>query len=64
MKHKSIGLNAIFNVINTASSIVFPLITYGHVARVLGIENIGKYNFAYTYVTYFQLIAALGISRK
>lgn len=62
MKHKSIGLNAIFNVINTASSIVFPLITYGHVARVLGIENIGKYNFAYTYVTYFQLIAALGIS--
>ncbi|NSC70116.1 flippase [Blautia obeum] len=62
MKQKSIGLNAVFNAINTASSVVFPLITYGHVARALGIENIGKYNFSYTYVTYFQLIASLGIS--
>lgn len=62
IKKKSIGLNAFFNVLNTSSSILFPLISYGHVTRTLGIENIGKYNFSFTFVTYFQLIAALGIS--
>lgn len=59
--HNKIKKNAILNVIRNILNIVFPLITFPYVSRVLGVENIGKYNFANTYVNYFILFAGLGI---
>ncbi|KRM00445.1 EpsN [Limosilactobacillus gastricus DSM 16045] len=41
---------------------MFPIITFPYVSRVLGVTNLGKYNFSYSVVSYFLLIAALGIN--
>lgn len=43
-------------------NLLFPLITFPYVARVLSVDGLGKYNFANTYVGYFVLLAGLGIS--
>lgn len=59
---KSIKVNLVLNVIKTLSSIAFPLITFPYVSRVLGPENIGKVNFGNSYISYFSLIASLGIA--
>ena len=62
MSEKSIKVNAILNVIKTISSIIFPLITFPYISRVLQPENIGKVNFGSSFVSYFSLIASLGIT--
>lgn len=42
--------------------IVYPLITFPYASRVLHSEGIGKVEFANSIITYFLLIAALGIA--
>lgn len=59
---KSLARNAILNLIKNVSSVAFPLITYPYASRVLQVDNMGKYNFANSIVSYFLLLAALGIS--
>lgn len=61
-EQKSLKVNSILNILKTISAIVFPLITFPYVSRVLQPENIGKVNFSGTYVGYFSLIASLGIA--
>lgn len=58
----SIKKNIIYNMLRVLSSIVFPLITFPYVARVLQPESIGKINFSISFVSYFMLLATLGIS--
>lgn len=58
---RNVKLNAILNVIKTCSTIFFPLITYPYVLRVLMPENVGKVNFSNSFISYFSLIAGLGI---
>jgi O-antigen/teichoic acid export membrane protein len=60
--NKKISVNAILNIIKSIMSLIFPLITFPYISRVLGVENIGKINFANSFVSYFILIAGLGIS--
>lgn len=62
MQKKSIKVNTILNIIKTCSSIIFPLITFPYVSRVLQPESIGKVNFGTSYVSYFSLIASLGVA--
>lgn len=62
MKNKFIGVNALLNAIKTIFSIIFPLITFPYISRVLGVENIGIYNFSTSMVSYFTLLAGLGIN--
>ena len=45
MEKKSIGINAILNLIKSALSIIFPLITYPYALRILGVEGIGKVSY-------------------
>lgn len=59
---KSICVNVIVNIINTILKFIFPLITFPYVSRVLGVEPIGKVNYANSIVSYFLLLAGLGIS--
>ena len=59
---KSLKVNAVVNTAKTILSLVFPLITFPYVSRVLGVNQMGKYNFANSVISYFLLIAALGIS--
>lgn len=60
MKNKDIK-NIIYNGINTCLSIIFPLITFPYISRVIGAVNVGKINFSNSIVSYFALIASLGI---
>ncbi|KAA8808142.1 flippase [Lactobacillus crispatus] len=62
MKRSSLGLNAFLNGLRSLLNLLFPLITFPYVSRVLSVDGMGKYNFANTYIKYFLLIAALGIN--
>ncbi|MGM1015836.1 flippase [Limosilactobacillus fermentum] len=62
MKNKSLGLNAIFNGLQSMLNMLFPLITFPYISRVLSVDGVGKYNFASSINSYFLMIAALGIS--
>jgi O-antigen/teichoic acid export membrane protein len=61
-KNKSIKINMILNMLKGIMSIIFPLISFPYISKVLGVDNIGKYNFASSIVSYFVLIAGLGIT--
>ena len=61
MKIKSVKFNFIMNFILTASNFIFPLITFPYVSRVLGASGTGKVSFAISVVSYFTMVAALGI---
>lgn len=60
--NRSIKKNVILNVIRQGCSIVFPLIIFPYISRVLGPENYGKYSFILSIVNYFTLFAMLGIN--
>lgn len=62
MKANSIKINALLNGLKNLSSLLFPLITFPYVSRVLSVKGIGKYNFSNSIISYFLLIAGLGIS--
>ena len=61
MQQKSIKKNAVLSTIKTFISLLLPLITFPYVSRVLQVEAIGRYSFANSIVSYFILIAGLGI---
>lgn len=58
----SIKNNVFYNLIKTFSLILFPLITFPYVSRTLLPENVGKINFGLSFVSYFSLLATLGIT--
>lgn len=62
MNKKSLGLNALFNGLQSILNMLFPLITFPYVSRVLSVDGVGTYNFSSSIVNYFLMIAALGIS--
>lgn len=62
MKKKSLTVNAFLNGFRSVINMLFPLITFPYVSRVLSVDGIGIYNFSNTYVSYFILIAGLGVS--
>lgn len=59
---KSIRANAGLSVLKTIAQIIFPLITFPYVSRVLHVENLGIYNFCVSIISYFSLAAGLGIN--
>lgn len=61
-KIRDLKINTILNFIKTGTNIIFPLITFPYISRVLLPDNVGKINFGSTYVNYFTLIATLGIT--
>ena len=62
MKSKSLKLNALLNSLRSILNILFPIITFPYVSRVLEVRGIGIYNFSNSIVSYFLLIASLGIT--
>lgn len=58
---KSLRTNFIYNIINTVSGLVFPLITYPYAFRILMVEGIGTINFLYSIISYVILLTSLGI---
>ncbi|MFT8459998.1 MAG: flippase [Liquorilactobacillus ghanensis] len=60
-KIHSVAYNFIMNIILKISMFIFPLITFPYVSRVLGAEANGKIAFATSVVSYFSLMASMGI---
>lgn len=62
MKKKSLKKNMLLNTLQKVLSIVFPLITFPYISRVLNIDDVGKINFTASIVSYFVLLSGLGIA--
>ena len=62
IKDKSLKKNAFFNVLKTLMGILFPLITFPYTSRILLPDGLGKVNFANSIISYFTMIASLGIA--
>ncbi|MDT2905200.1 oligosaccharide flippase family protein [Lactococcus lactis] len=62
MQKKSLKLNMVLNTIKGIAGIIFPLITFPYVSKILGVSKVGEYNFANSIISYLILIAGLGIS--
>ena len=60
-KVKSIRYNFIMNFILTVSNFIFPLLTFPYVSRVLQVEANGTVAYVSSIVSYFMMIASLGI---
>ncbi len=58
---KSIKKNAILNVIYTITNMVFPLITYPYVNRILFATGMGKVSFFTSVSNYAVMIGSLGL---
>lgn len=61
MKIRSIKYNAVFNIILTLSNILFPIITFPYISRVLSPEGIGITSFFSSIGSYGILVATLGM---
>lgn len=61
MKKTSLRQNFLMNILLTASSILFPLVTFPYVSRILLPEGTGRVAFALSIISYFSMVASLGI---
>ena len=59
---KSMSVNAILNLIKQICQIIFPLITFPYISRILGPEGYGEYSYSSTIVNYFLLLSSFGVS--
>lgn len=58
---KSVKVNYIFNLVNTISGLLFPLITFPYASRVMMADGIGHVNFYSSIIGYISLLSCLGI---
>ncbi len=59
---KSVKLNTLLNAVRQSSALIFQLITFPYVSRVLGSSEYGRYSFSFTIVSYFLLLSTFGIN--
>lgn len=57
----SLKSNLVYNLLFTGTNIVYPLISFAYVSRILGPATLGKVSFVVALVSYFVLIASAGI---
>lgn len=58
---KSIKSNYIFNLINSISQLLFPLITFPYASRIMMADGIGQVQFFSSIISYISLFTCLGI---
>lgn len=58
---KSLKTNYIFNLLNTVSGLLFPLITFPYASRILLADGIGQVNFFQSIIQYITMLTCLGI---
>ena len=58
---QSVKVNYILNLINTGTQMLFPLITFPYVCRVIEADGIGQINFFQSIICYISLFTCLGI---
>ncbi|WP_374166337.1 flippase [Arcticibacter sp. MXS-1] len=57
----SLRKNVIYNFILTSSNVLFPLITFPYVARILSNDSYGRIAFIDAFTGYFLVLVSLGI---
>ena len=62
MASKSIKTNYIYNLLFQVLTLITPLITTPYISRVLGADGIGTLSYTESVVSYFSLLATLGIT--
>jgi O-antigen/teichoic acid export membrane protein len=60
MSH-SVKTNYFFNLLNTGTQLLFPLITFPYASRIMQADGIGQVNFFSSIVSYISLFTCLGI---
>lgn len=58
---KSIKSNYIFNLLNSVSQLLFPLITFPYASRIMMADGIGQVQFFSSIISYISLFTCLGI---
>lgn len=58
----SLKINMVLNAVNGFMNVIFPLITFPYISKTLGVTEIGKVNFTNSFISYFILLAGLGIN--
>jgi O-antigen/teichoic acid export membrane protein len=58
---KSLKVNYIFNLINTGVGLLFPIVTFPYVTRVVMADGLGRIQFLSSIINYLSLLSAIGI---
>ena len=61
MQSKSLKANFTLNLTNTIAGLLYPVITFPYITRILLPEGIGLIQFLQSVINYFAMFAALGI---
>lgn len=62
MAKSSVNSNTVFNTLKSVFGVIYPLITFPYISRILMTDNVGKINFGNSIVSYVSLIATLGVT--
>lgn len=62
MTNQNVKKNTVYSIIKSCAAVIFPLITFPYISRVLQANNVGKVNFSNSIISYFSLIASLGVT--
>ena len=62
-RSSSLTTNFFLNTLKTLGNIIFPFIAFAYTSRILGTDGIGKIHFAKAFVSYFMMIASLGVNQ-
>lgn len=60
--NRKILKNSILNGIKTVIGLIVPLISFPYITHILNVNDLGKYNFCASIISYFLLISGLGIT--
>lgn len=58
---RSVRVNFILNLINQGTKLLFPIVTFPYVSRVMQPEGVGQVQFCNSIITYISLFTLLGI---
>jgi len=53
--------NYFYNLLLTLANLLFPILSFPYVSRVLGPAGIGKVQFIFSFAQYFSIVASIGI---
>ncbi len=62
MKKNKVSINYLYNMAYQVLTFLTPIVTAPHLAKTLGAENLGIYNYTYSIVYWFILFGTMGIS--
>lgn len=57
-RQSSLKANMFLNALRTSITLLSPLITAPYIARILSVEDIGKYNFCSAFLSYFTIVSS------